>query len=492
MATIRKITKGTSGNENESITKLNLSYGESTVEIKEDSIGIVRNLHSDTATIQTANIVNSNASNSSVDNMSTTNLTATNIVSTVATITNIDSTIATITNINATDIVTTNLTATNITATLATITEINFDTEDTTISDQIGAVTWNNTDKCLNNRVSDDVIIQLSQEVVMRAVNKTGSTISNSKLVYISGASGNRPKIDLATTNTYTSATKMLAMATEDITNNEYGFVTRVGIVRGINTQGITEGTELYLDTDGDYTITKPTAPTAIVKVGKVIKEHVDDGWIQLCIEHDKSEFGDVDSGNYSYFEADGTLVNVGEATTWDDLPPNPIIRSRIGAVNNPTLGNMVGNVQQYIFDIDDYVVDNLEFIHSWNEGTDISPHIHWVTNGSDVDNRDVAWELEYSVANAGVPPTATIQTFSTTSIVSVNTTIPANTADRSHFISAFPTASLTGYKIGAIVCYNIKRITADGTAPSSDPFGIQVSGHYQKNTQGSRDVYTK
>lgn len=482
MATTRHIVKNSNGNESESITNLNLSYGQSTVEVDVTSKGIIRDLYANTATIQTANVVNANISNSTLNN----------IIATNATITNITSSQATLVNIQNTNIVSTLATITNITATYITVNEIRLNKENETASTLVGGLTWNNVDKCIDTRLSTDVVIQNGQELLLRVYNNTGSDIANGKLVYISGASGNRPTIALTSNTSYTNSIKLIGMTTELISKNEYGFVCIYGKVRGLNTQGIGEGTILYLDTNGNYTITKPTPPTICIRVGMIVKEHVSDGEISFCLYIDKNNFGSVDTGSYSYFENTGILVNVGNAMTWDDIPPNPILRSRQAAVNNPTLATLVGGIQQYTFAINDYVMDNLEFPHMWKEASSMNPHIHWATNGTTTSDTHVAWELEYTIANGAATPTLSIQSFSTTSVVSVNTIIPANTADRSHFISSFPTATLTNYKIGALICYNIKRITANGTAPANNPFGIQVSAHYQKDTQGSRYLYIK
>ena len=79
----------------------------------------------------------------------------------------------------------------------------------------------------------------------------------------------------------------------------------------------------------------------------------------------------------------------------YDDLPPVPITSARLGATA-PTLTTFIGNIEQYTFDnTNDYVIGATELTHSYKEGTDISAHLHWATNGLDITDRTVKWRLE-------------------------------------------------------------------------------------------------
>lgn len=376
-----------------------------------------------------------------------------------------------------------NLQTTQCTATTIYVNSISLNDNDMPAPANVGQLSWNNTDRTIDVKLSSDVTMQIGQEILLRAVNKTGSDIANGKLVYISGASGNKPTITLADNTNYSNSEKLIGMTTEDIDKNENGFICTFGLVRGLNTTGLSEGTELYLDTNGDYTDVKPTPPIIAIRVGIVVVEHVEDGQICICIKEEKNNFGDVDSGDYSYFEEDGTYKAVGEATTWNDLPPNPIARSRQPAVNNPTLATLVGNIQQFTFAINDYVSDNLELLHEYKEESDMSFHIHWSNQGTESTTKSVIWSLEYAKAN-------TYGAF-TTATVTASADITVGTVDRQHFITAFPTVSGTGIGIGALFAYNIKRI-ASGNEPTQNPFGLQVSAHIEQDTLGSRQVFTK
>jgi hypothetical protein len=201
------------------------------------------------------------------------------------------------------------------------------------------------------------------------------------------------------------------------------------------------------------------------------------------------AKFGNVAGGNYSYFEADGTLVSAGNATTFDDLPPVPIIAARLGATA-PTLATFIGNIQQYTFDnTNDFVIGASEITHQYTEGTDLDIHVHWATNGSDGTDRTVKWQVEYSVANID---TSFTYNYSSSTTVSLETIIPADTTSKSSFISDLGTISGTNLKIGAYIVFRFERIASSGTEPSNDPFALAVGFHMNQNTIGSRQEYVK
>lgn len=138
----------------------------------------------------------------------------------------------------------------------------------TSIPTTEGTVSWNADDHTLN--VATDisgVVLQVGQEQHVRIRNVSGSTIANGSVVYLSGSSGQRPTVDLADADNDTHVASTIGLATSDVTNNSFGFVTTGGLVRGVNTAGMTEGAPIYLSTTaGAMTQTAPTSN--IVRVG--------------------------------------------------------------------------------------------------------------------------------------------------------------------------------------------------------------------------------
>ncbi len=123
--------------------------------------------------------------------------------------------------------------------------------------------------------------VQVGQEELVRARNSTGSTILNGAVVYISGAQGQNPRISLAQANAE-STSRVIGVATHNISNNTVGKVCTFGIVGDLNTSAYNEGDVLYLSTSvaGGLTTTRPSAPNQAVMVGTVIHSAVNDGKI--------------------------------------------------------------------------------------------------------------------------------------------------------------------------------------------------------------------
>lgn len=154
-------------------------------------------------------------------------------------------------------------------------------------------LSWNDSDGTLDIGLKGgNVTLQVGQELVTRAVNKSGGDMleQDYPVVQILGAQGNRLSINLASADGI-DAQATLGVVTETILNNAEGFVTTNGLVRGIDTRG--PGVEVWEDGDplylsdtipGGLTNVKPTAPSQLVKVGFVVNATVQ-GSIYVKIE---------------------------------------------------------------------------------------------------------------------------------------------------------------------------------------------------------------
>lgn len=135
-----------------------------------------------------------------------------------------------------------------------------------------------------NNEV--DVTLQIGQEVWLRAVNNTGSTITNGMVVYISGSSGLLPEIDLANANAAPTALPMIGIATHDIIDGAVGIITRSGTVRELDTSSFTAGQLLFLDTiDGGITTTPPVSPNYRITIGTASVIDANSGTIEVNVD---------------------------------------------------------------------------------------------------------------------------------------------------------------------------------------------------------------
>lgn len=135
----------------------------------------------------------------------------------------------------------------------------------------IGEMVWNDNDGTVEVVLKGgNVTLQVGQETVHRVVNRTGSTIHNGQAVRLAGSQGQRVEVALAQANNEENSSKIFGVATEDIANNQSGYITTEGLVRGINTSHLTEGAIVWLSPSvaGGLTTAKPTAPDHLVMVG--------------------------------------------------------------------------------------------------------------------------------------------------------------------------------------------------------------------------------
>jgi hypothetical protein len=162
---------------------------------------------------------------------------------------------------------------------------------------QVGMMQWNNQDGTAELRLKgNNVTLQIGQEQVVRAVNKTGADLLESayQVVRVDGAQGNRLKVALAQANNDPNSAETIGIVTETIANNQEGFITNSGMVRNINTTGSlqsetwADGDMLYLSgtTAGKITNIKPQAPIHTVILGYVVRAHATQGQIFVKVDN--------------------------------------------------------------------------------------------------------------------------------------------------------------------------------------------------------------
>jgi hypothetical protein len=107
---------------------------------------------------------------------------------------------------------------------------------------------------------------------------------------------------------------------------------------------------------------------------------------------------GNVAGGNYSEFEADGTLKFNGNATCYLDAIVPFIYKGGSGEANFATF---VGGIKSLQFLTNDFVAfQNTEAPHDYKEGSEIEIHLHWGVNQALIAGNKVQWRLELAFAN--------------------------------------------------------------------------------------------
>ena len=182
-------------------------------------------------------------------------------------------------------------------------------------------------------------------------------------------------------------------------------------------------------------------------------------------------------------FASDGSPILNGGATVWDDIRVAINVRNN-GGTNTPTLSVFQGNIRAYKF-VKDQVNEiffEVQMPHTWKEGTIIYPHVHWISNGSDITNA-VTWKLEYEWQNInesfGQPTTTIFSNVLSGGLKTQNiNNIGSGITDASKKISSI------------LMC----RLYRDGLLdPNEDDcFLLSFDIHYEVNTMGSRLIYDK
>jgi len=148
-------------------------------------------------------------------------------------------------------------------------------------TDKVGRTYWNRDDGTIDVDQYGGTVLQVGQELQYYAKNTSGGLVANGTPVMFTGTVGASSKLEfgLAIANGSVPAEYMMGVATNNIANNEFGYITNFGIVRGFNTTGSpygevwADGDLLYFDpaTPGTWTNVQPSAPNISVPIAVVL-----------------------------------------------------------------------------------------------------------------------------------------------------------------------------------------------------------------------------
>lgn len=138
-----------------------------------------------------------------------------------------------------------------------------------------GVTAWNSDDGTLDVGLYGGSVLQTGQEIHYYAKNTSGGTITNGTPVMFTGTVGASSKLTFgpAVADGSVLADYMMGVATQDIANNAFGYVTSFGVVRGFDTSAWPDGTLLYFNpaVPGTWTDVAPVAPAINVPVAVVL-----------------------------------------------------------------------------------------------------------------------------------------------------------------------------------------------------------------------------
>ena len=132
-----------------------------------------------------------------------------------------------------------------------------------------------------------NVSVALGENLVSYVTNAEATTLAVGEVVYVFGASGDRPSVKRASNASEITSSKTLGIVAESIGANQIGFVITRGIIGKLTLGSYTEGAPVYLgSTAGTFTSTKPVAPANLVALGWVIRANNGNGQIYLNVQN--------------------------------------------------------------------------------------------------------------------------------------------------------------------------------------------------------------
>jgi len=136
-----------------------------------------------------------------------------------------------------------------------------------------GRLHWDNVTGTLELDLNNDGRLTIGQEQYAQGINLTGDTIYNGNVCYVSDIVGGFPSLSLAIADSSFITTRIIGIATQDISNGTTGRITTFGLVRDLDLSEFSNNDLLYLsaDTEGTLTNIVPTLPNQEVLIALVL-----------------------------------------------------------------------------------------------------------------------------------------------------------------------------------------------------------------------------
>jgi len=173
-------------------------------------------------------------------------------------------------------------------------------------------------------------IVANTEKLLCVVRNQTGETIPKKTVVYISGASGNRPLVTKSLASSEPTSSKTFGILQQDILHNGTGYAVTEGQLTNVDTSMYLEGQILWLSptTAGEMTTTKPSAPNHQVFCGYVVRAHPTEGIIEVKIQNG-FELGELHNVSINGVTNGQALVYDSVTSLWKNqtitIPPSNI-----------------------------------------------------------------------------------------------------------------------------------------------------------------------
>jgi len=286
-----------------------------------------------------------------------------------------------------------------------------------------------------------------SDNLVKLVRNQSGATMVEGTVIYISGATGNKPLISKALATSDATSAQTYGLVQSSISNNADGYVVVIGNVSNLDTSALTEGQQLYLSgtTAGTYTTTKPYAPIHLVYVGIVLRSHPTQGIIGVKIQngYEMDELHNVDA----YLPNNNDILSYNTTTSlWEHKQIATTLGYTPANINGTGFVKAIGTSISY--DNSTYLTGNQTITLSGDLSGSGATAITTTIGALKVTNGMLAGTINYSKMDGTTVPTWNQNTSGTAANITAtsNSTITTLTALSLPYSQLTGTPSLSGY----------------------------------------------
>ena len=230
----------------------------------------------------------------------------------------------------------------------------------------VAKMQWNDQNGTLDLGLKGgNVILNVGQQLFVQCRNNTGTQLVKGRAVYVNGALGDRKTIALAQANSESTSSKTLGLLAETTNTGSDGFVITKGVLRGLNTDGLTIGGPVWLSaaTAGQWTQTRPTTPNHAVFIGWVTRAHQNQGEIYVDVQngYELDELHDVlisTPVNNNVLAYDGTKwVNRAASTLLDGIT----LTGTVTLPSTTSIGNVSSTEISYLDGVEESIQSQIE-----------------------------------------------------------------------------------------------------------------------------------
>lgn len=155
------------------------------------------------------------------------------------------------------------------------------------LTPQANRILWSSDYNTLMLGLTSAVSIPIGQSDATQVKSSTNGGLLKGKVVYVVGSDGANKTVAYAQADSGTTCKTTLGIVAETTTGSSKAFTVTRGIIRGLNTDNLTEGQPVYLSSSsaGDMVDTAPTPPNHRVKIGYCVNKDANQGVIFVDVQ---------------------------------------------------------------------------------------------------------------------------------------------------------------------------------------------------------------